>query len=95
MLCIETACYADRARAVPSPSTALQEAQAALSRAAETSSLARANVERTQRQWLDALASSPSQATIRVMRNSWGWGSWAWWIAMELLLLWGVFRWVL
>ena len=74
------------------PSTTLREAQVALARAAEISSLARAKVERTQRQWLEGLASVQNNAAVDVMRKSWGWGTWAWWIGMELLLLWGVFR---
>ena len=76
----------------PQPSTTLREAQGALARAAEVSLLAQAKVERTQRQWLEALASVQNNAAVDVMRKSWGWGTWAWWVAMELLLLWGVFR---
>lgn len=81
-------------RPIPPPSTALREAQSALSRAAEASSTAQAKVELTQRQWLEALAAVQNNTAVGVMRKSWSWGTWAWWICMEVLLVLGVFRWV-
>lgn len=79
-------------KAIPQPSTTLRETRSALARAAEASSAAQAKVERTQRQWLETLASIHSNAAVEVMRKGWGWGTWAWWISMEILLVWGVFR---
>ena len=79
-------------RAIPLPSTTLREAQSALASAAEASSVAQAKVERTQRQWLQALASVQNNPAVGIMRKSWSWGTWAWWVAMEVLLVWGVFR---
>lgn len=79
-------------RPIPQPSTTLSEAQSALARAAEASSIAQIKVERTQRQWLEALASVQNNVAVDVIRKSWGWGTWVWWVGVELLLLWGVFR---
>lgn len=81
-------------RNVPAPSTTLAEAQAALDRAARASALARRKVEHSQKQWIEALSmtSRTKAAAVEVLRRSWTWGTWAWWISLELLLLWGVFR---
>lgn len=79
-------------RPVPPRSTALRDAQSALDRASDASSAAHAKVERTRRQWLEALASVQDNPAVGVMRKSWSWGTWVWSISMELLLLWGVFR---
>lgn len=27
-----------------------------------------------------------------VVREGWGWGRWGWWVLMEVVLMWGVFR---
>jgi hypothetical protein len=86
---------------VPRPSTALADAQLALDSAARTSALAAERVEQTQRKWLDALAALQAQSSMRagaavgVVRRGWGWGTWAWWVVVEMLLMWGVFRYML
>ncbi|KAK4684929.1 hypothetical protein P7C73_g5231, partial [Tremellales sp. Uapishka_1] len=77
-------------RPIPPPSTTLLAAQTALHSAAQATDIARRNVEQTQRQWLEAL--SHSEKVGLVVRQSAGWSRWAWWISMEILLVWGVFR---
>ena len=53
-------------------------------------------MEATQRQWLDALATAQrmGDGAVLVARKGLGWGNWAWWVGVEILLVWGVFRWV-
>ena len=79
---------------LPRPSTTLQEARQALDQAAQTSSSARDHVETTQQQLLEALAAAQkmSGAAVEAVKHGWGWGNWAWWVGMEMLLVWGVFR---
>jgi hypothetical protein len=81
---------------IPKPSTTLTEARLALQQAAEASAVAQMKVESTQRQWLEALGtmSMTGEKAVEVIRQSYSWGRWAWWISMEILLLWGVFRYV-
>jgi len=80
--------------AIPPPSRAIQEAKDALASAAQSSSAARARVDATQRQFLEALAATQSvkSGAVAVARQGWTWSSWGWWVGMEVLLLWGVFR---
>lgn len=79
---------------IPKPSTTLTEARLALAKAAEVSAVAQMRVESTQRQWLEALGGISGEKAVEVIRQSYSWGRWAWWISMEILLLWGVFRYV-
>jgi len=79
---------------IPKPSTTLTEARLALAKAAEASAVAQMKVESTQRQWLEALGGISGEKAVEVIRQSYSWGRWAWWISMEILLLWGVFRYV-
>lgn len=79
---------------LPAPSSTLAEAQLALKRAAEASALARRKVEYSQRQWLEAL-SMARNGTAEVIKHGWTWTRWVWWISIELMLLWGVFRYAL
>lgn len=81
-------------KALPPPSNTLAEAQLALRRAAEASALARRKVEYSQRQWLEAL-SVAGNGTAQVIKHGWTWTRWVWWISIELMLLWGVFRYAL
>jgi hypothetical protein len=76
---------------IPKPSTTLIEARLALARAAEASAIAQRKVESSQKDWLVALSSGTA---VDVIKQGWSWGKWAWWISMEILLLWGVFRYV-
>jgi hypothetical protein len=69
----------------------LIEARLALARAAEASAIAQRKVESSQKDWLAALSSGTA---VDVIKQGWSWGKWAWWITMEILLLWGVFRYV-
>jgi len=71
---------------IPKPSTTLSEARESLAKAAEASAIAQRRVEVSQRQWLEALSVG------EVVRQGWTWGKWGWWVSMEILLLWGVFR---
>jgi hypothetical protein len=79
---------------IPEPSTTLIQARAALAKAAEASAMAQQKVESSQRQWLDALAlsSGSMDTTVAVLKSGVTWGRWGWWLSMEILLLWGVFR---
>jgi hypothetical protein len=71
---------------IPKPSTTLSEARESLAKAAEASAAAQRRVEVSQRQWLEALSVG------EVIKQGWTWGRWGWWVSMEILLLWGVFR---
>lgn len=79
---------------VPRPSTTLVDAREALSSAAEASAAARAKVEHSQQVWLEALALAGQGVGtgVEVVKTGVGWGRWLWWICMEILLVWGVFR---
>lgn len=83
-----------RRLAIPQPSTTLQDVRDALAHAAQSSTTARVDVEKTQRQFLEALATAQhvGGGAVAVARKGWTWGSWAWWVGVELLLVWGVFR---
>ena len=83
------------ARVLPRPSKTLQEAQVALGQAAKESAAAGERVELSQRMLLEALSQMSLQDGVAVVKTGWGWGTWVWWMSMEVLLLWGVFRWVL
>jgi len=74
-------------RPIPKASTTLSEARESLARAAEASAKAQRRVEVSQRQWIEALSTG-----AEVVRQGWTWGRWVWWVSMEILLLWGVFR---
>jgi len=78
---------------LPEPSRTLSEARGALARAAESSALAQRKVESSQKAWLEALAKG-GEGTVSVLKSGWSWGRWGWWLSMEILLLWGVFRYV-
>lgn len=78
---------------IPAPSRTLAEARSDLQRAAQKTETARRQVEQSQLAWLDALSASGTLASD-VMRTSWTWGRWVWWITLEMMLLWGVFRYV-
>ncbi|WVR06741.1 hypothetical protein IAU60_003776 [Kwoniella sp. DSM 27419] len=81
---------------IPRPSTTLHQASISIQSARDTSVNAQKHLESAQRQWLDALSSfSPVSVHAglgQVMRKSWYWSTWAWWIMVELIVLWGVFR---
>jgi len=79
---------------IPQPSTTLQDVKGALAHAAQSSSSARVDVEKTQRQFLEALATAQTVGggAISVVRTGWTWSTWAWWVGVELLLVWSVFR---
>ena len=79
---------------LPLPSTTVQEAEEALARAAQTSTSAKERVEKTQIQFLEALAAAQhvKEGAVAVVKQGWGWGNWVWWIGVEVLLVWGVFR---
>ena len=76
------------------PSTVLQTAREALSQASQTSRAAQTRVEVSQRQFLEALAAAQNatNSAVIVARRGWDWGNWVWWMGVELLLVWGVFR---
>jgi hypothetical protein len=79
---------------LPKPSQTLIEAQNALAIAAKASQSAQEKVEVTQRQWIDALSalSNQSAGVREVVRQGWNWSSWVWWVGLEILLVWAVFR---
>ncbi|RSH89041.1 hypothetical protein EHS25_002703 [Saitozyma podzolica] len=85
-------------RPVPRPSTTLAEAQQALATAAKHSKSAAEDVELSQQKWMDALIAFQAHAIQggkgvgQVVREGWGWGRWGWWVLMEVVLMWGVFR---
>lgn len=85
---------ADDRHPLPLPSSAVHEATEALAKAAQTSSKAKDQVESSQRQFLEALASAQivKDGAVAVVKQTWGWGNWTWWICVELLLVWAVFR---
>ena len=80
--------------AIPQPSTTLKDVRDILTSAAQNTTAARGDVEKSQRQFLDALAAAQNVgvAAVAVARQGWTWGAWAWWVGVELLLIWGVFR---
>jgi len=84
----------------PPPSTALAEAQQALETASKASAAARSRVEEAQRAWLDALAAVPEQQAhepprvVAVARKGFTWGVFFFWLTVELVLAWVVFRYV-
>ncbi|KAK8864695.1 hypothetical protein IAR55_001947 [Kwoniella newhampshirensis] len=89
---------------IPRPSATYNQASSSLSEASSNTLLAQRRLESTQKQWLEALSAisahdlSPISDPIlresisKAVRKSWGWGSWAWWVVLEMLVLWGVFR---
>ncbi|ORX35586.1 hypothetical protein BD324DRAFT_652135 [Kockovaella imperatae] len=70
------------------------QAQEALRQASQASDVARLRVESAQRQWLDALATAQKvgDGALIMAKKGWTWSSWAWWVSIEVLLVWGVFR---
>lgn len=85
----------------PPPSTALVDAQHALDEASRASTAARTRVEDAQRAWLEALAAVPPEmatsttVVTQVARKGYSWGVFVAWALLEVVLLWGVFRYVI
>lgn len=77
---------------IPPPSTTHRDFQPRLSRASDEVQAAQVRVERATSLWLDAVRAR--ELALNAVKTGWTWGTWAWWLAMELLLIWGVFRYV-
>ncbi|WWD16992.1 hypothetical protein CI109_101428 [Kwoniella shandongensis] len=91
---------------IPTRSATFAQASESLIEASATTLGAQRRLESTQKQWLEALSSLSTHdlslsgldahnlgaSVSKVVRKSWGWGSWAWWVILEMIVLWGVFR---
>ncbi|WVQ99726.1 hypothetical protein IAU59_006868 [Kwoniella sp. CBS 9459] len=87
---------------IPRPSTAFIQATSTLQLAQSKTLSTQQQLEATQRQWLEALsalntAMGSSQAAKDldigvVVRKGWSWGTWTWWVLLEVIVLWSVFR---
>jgi hypothetical protein len=74
-------------------SQTLKAAQTSLSLASQASKVAQERVEVSQRQWVEAIRDLPRQRVVEgVVEPGWRWGGWVWWVSLELVLVWSVFR---
>ncbi|OCF43046.1 hypothetical protein I317_03139 [Kwoniella heveanensis CBS 569] len=85
---------------IPRPSTTFTQFTSTLQSAQSKTLSTQQKLEATQQQWLEAL-SAPNTAMSAgqnardlglVVRKGWNWGTWAWWILLEIVVLWSVFR---
>lgn len=75
---------------IPKPSTTHRDAQPRLVKAGDEIIAAHQRVEEATHVWIDAVRAG--EVALRVIKTGWNWGTWAWWLMMELLLIWAVFR---
>ncbi|ORY26336.1 hypothetical protein BCR39DRAFT_560592 [Naematelia encephala] len=78
-------------RVLPKPTSTLQAARSDLDRASLATAQAQERVETAQHQFIAALAQLQT-GTAQMVKRGWRWGSWTWWLGMEALLIFGVFR---
>lgn len=76
---------------LPQPSTTWKDASAELDMARRASELAQLKVDESRAAWMDALGQLRDSAGPVVKQGA-GWSNWAWWICVEVMLLWAVFR---
>lgn len=81
---------------LPKRSTTLQDATPDLERLRHESEIAQVTMEESQKAWTEALLCLRQAAGegTEVVRKGMGWGGWVVWVGLEVLLLWGVFRYV-
>ncbi|WVQ80132.1 hypothetical protein IAT38_002233 [Cryptococcus sp. DSM 104549] len=92
---------------VPPRSTIYQTTQPMLAAASSHSTTTLTDVRTAQTAWLSTISTISSQpapasslsmsnraasAAARGVAKTWTWGKWAWWLTLEIVLLWAVFR---
>ncbi|WVF71130.1 hypothetical protein IAT40_005927 [Kwoniella sp. CBS 6097] len=89
---------------IPRPSTTFTQAISTLHSAQSKTLSTQQQLETTQRQWLEALSALNTAMSASkgakdlglgvgvVVRQGWSWGTWAWWVLLEVVVLWSVFR---